>query len=299
METQPNRLKIWLLAARPKTLPAATAPVLVGVGVAVGEGVFRLIPALCALVAALLLQIGSNLANDVFDFKRGADATGRLGPLRVTQAGLLSPRQVQAGMWAVFCLAALIGVYLVAVSGWPILLVGVLAIAAAVAYTGGPFPLGYHGLGELFVFLFFGLAAVGGTYYVQAATVSTTTWWAAVPMGFLSSAILVVNNLRDIEADRAAGKRTLAVRLGARCTRVEYALLLLLAFLMPPWMWLVHNLGPGVMLAWLALPLAFRNLDLVLHRQGSILNTALAGTAQTELFFACGFALGLALPAWL
>ena len=289
----PSSLKIWLLAARPKTLPAAAAPVVVGTSVAINEGVFHPGPALAALLGALLLQIGSNLANDVFDYKKGADTTKRLGPMRVTQAGLLTPPQVLVGMWTVFGLAALIGLYLIWVGGWPVVVIGLASIAAAVAYTGGPFPLGYHGLGDLFVFIFFGLVAVCGSYYVQAGTISWLAVWSAVPVGVLVVNILVVNNLRDIDTDRAAGKKTLAVRLGSRGAQSEYLLLLAFAYLVPLLLWLLGKTSPWMMLAWLSLPAAWRPTRLVLTENGSILNQALAGTARLALIFAVLFSVGL------
>ncbi|MEW6649442.1 MAG: 1,4-dihydroxy-2-naphthoate octaprenyltransferase, partial [Chloroflexota bacterium] len=187
--------RVWLLAARPRTLPAAAAPVLVGSAAAFADGIFRPLPAIAALLGALLLQIGANIANDYFDFKKGADTSERVGPLRVMQAGLLSPRQVIGGMVVVFGLAALVGIYLIAVAGLPVLVIGVVSILAALAYTGGPYPLAYHGLGELFVLLFFGLAAVCGTYYVQARALNAVAVWSALPVGLLAMAILTVNNL--------------------------------------------------------------------------------------------------------
>ena len=220
----------WVLASRPKTLPAAVSPVVVGAALAAADGRFVVGPALACLAAALLLQIGSNLANDYFDHIKGADTAERIGPLRVTAGGLLSPATVRNGMIAVFGLAALIGVYLILVGGWPILLVGVAAIAAAVAYTGGPKPFGYMGLGDIAVFVFFGLVAVVGTYYVQALTITPASIIASLPMGALITAILVVNNLRDIDTDRQAGKHTLAVRFGRRGARLEYTLLLAAAY---------------------------------------------------------------------
>ncbi|MCK6624683.1 MAG: 1,4-dihydroxy-2-naphthoate polyprenyltransferase [Anaerolineae bacterium] len=292
-------LQIWLLAARPKTLPAAAVPVIVGAALALSEGVFKPGPALAALLAALLIQIGTNLANDVFDYKKGADTGTRLGPLRVTQAGLLTPEQVLRAMGLTFGLAALIGLYLIVVGGWPIVLIGLLSITAGIAYTGGPFPLGYNGLGDLFVFLFFGLAAVCGTYYVQAGTVSLAAWWAAVPIGLLATAILVVNNLRDIETDRAAGKKTLAVRLGARGAQLEYSLLLAAAYLCPLLMWLTGASTMWVLLAWLSLLLVGPLLHLVWHSQGRILNQALAGTARLELVYGLLFSAGLLIGRWL
>jgi 1,4-dihydroxy-2-naphthoate octaprenyltransferase len=290
---RPGPVRVWLLAARLKTLPAAAAPVVVGMAVAVSEDVFRLGPALAALLGALLIQIGTNFANDLFDFKMGADSAGRLGPLRVTQAGLLTPGQVMAGTWVTFGLTALVGVYLVIVGGWPILIVGLLSVASGIAYTGGPFPLGYHGLGDLFVFLFFGFAAVCGTYYVQAGAVSTLALWAAFPMGALATAILVVNNLRDIHSDRAAGKMTLAVRLGGGGARVEYLLLLAGAYLSPLLMWLAGVAAPWVLVAWVSLPVAVPTVRLVLRENGRVLNQALAGTARLELVYGLLLSLGL------
>ncbi len=280
-----------------RTLPAAAAPVLVGTGAAIGTGDFAPLPALAALVGALLLQVGANFANDLFDFERGADTAARLGPIRVTQAGLLTPRQVRAGMAVVFGAAALVGGYLVAIGGWPVLLIGLTAILAALAYTGGPFPLGYHGLGELFVFLFFGLAAVCGTYAVQAGTVRAVAWWAAVPPGTLAVAIIVVNNLRDLATDRAAGKRTLAVRFGERATEVEYLALIGIAYLVPPLMWLAGVASAWVLLAWLSLPLVPPLIRRVRRERGRVLNGVLAGTARLELLYGLGLALGLALGA--
>lgn len=290
-----NPWQIWVLAARPKTLPAAAAPVIVGSGVAYWEGYFQWMPALAALLAALLLQVAANLANDAFDFQRGADTAERLGPLRVTQAGLLSPRQVLAGMWVCFGLAGILGIYLFLVAGWPVIIIGLASIVAAIAYTGGPFPLGYYGLGDLAVFVFFGLAAVCGTYYVQALHMTRLAIWSSLPMGFLITAILVVNNLRDIETDRAAGKKTLAVRLGAQGTRWEYLLLCIGAYLVPLCLWLFDIAPIGVMLSWLSLYMVVKLVRLVWTQNGRVLNQALAGTGQLALWFSLLFAFGLIL----
>ncbi|MBN2146825.1 MAG: 1,4-dihydroxy-2-naphthoate polyprenyltransferase [Anaerolineales bacterium] len=288
-------IKVWIMAARPKTLPAAAAVTIVGSGAALGEGVFRLGPALAALFIALLLQIGANLANDVYDFYRGADQGGRLGPTRVTQAGLLTPRQVLAGMWLVFGLSALLGLYLAWQAGWVVLILGLVAIISAIAYTGGPYPLGYHGLGDVFVFIFFGLAAVCGTYYVQARAVSALACWAAVSMGLLTVNILVVNNLRDIESDRKIGKRTLAVRWGAGGARLQYAICLALAYALPLLMASLKVASPWVLLTWLTLPQGVRLARFLHQQQGRALNKALAGSGQLELFFGMLFAIGIAL----
>ncbi|MCB0255581.1 MAG: 1,4-dihydroxy-2-naphthoate polyprenyltransferase, partial [Anaerolineae bacterium] len=238
-----NRRQAWWLAIRPKTLPAAVGPVLVGIGLAVGDGVFSLLPALAALTGALLLQIASNLANDYYDFVKGYDQADRTGPTRVAASGLISLRELKLGLAVVLALAALVGAYLIWVGGLPILIIGVAGMISAVIYSGGPFPLSANGLGDLFVFVFFGLAAVVGTYYVQALTVTPAVWIAAIAPGTLITAILVVNNLRDIDTDARANKRTLAVRLGRAGARGEYTLLLLLAYLTPAAMLAVSALG--------------------------------------------------------
>ncbi len=230
---RPTRLQAWVLASRPRTLTAAAAPVLLGTGLALGQGAFAFLPALAALLGALLIQIGTNLANDYYDHVRGGDTQERVGPLRVTQAGLLPPPTVRNGAFGVLGAALLLGVYLVWVGGVPILLIGVASLVSAVAYTGGPYPLAYHGLGDLFVFVFFGLVAVGGTFWVQALEFGPHVLLAGAGMGALNTAILVVNNLRDLETDARAGKRTLAVRLGLGSTKGEFLLLLLLGAMTP------------------------------------------------------------------
>ncbi len=289
------RRRAWIIASRPRTLPAAVAPVVVGAALAFHDGAFRPLAALAALVAAVLIQIGSNFANDLGDYLRGTDAGERVGPLRVTTAGLLSPREVQAGMVVVFGLAALCGLYLIILGGWPILLIGVLSIVAAIAYTAGPLPFGYYGLGDLGVFVFFGLAAVCGTYYVQALALTPAVWLAATAMGCLVTAILVVNNIRDAEGDAAAGKRTLAVLLGRRGARIEYVTLLAVAYAVPLVLWLALSYRPGVLLTWLTLPLAYRQTRAVFTVLGPALNKTLAGTAQLAVAYALTFAAGIVL----
>ncbi|MCL4861607.1 MAG: 1,4-dihydroxy-2-naphthoate polyprenyltransferase [Caldilineaceae bacterium] len=288
--------RAWLLAARPKTLPAAVGPVLVGAALAYSDGRFAAGPALAALVGALLLQVGSNLANDYFDFFRGADLADRLGPTRVTAAGLISPAGMRAGMGVVFGLTALIGLYLIRMGGWPILAVGAASIVAALAYTGGPFPFGYHGLGDLFVFLFFGLVAVCGTYYVQALTVTPAVLLAAVAPGLLITAILVVNNLRDIDTDRRANKRTLAVILGRRATLLEYRALLAGGYFVPLLLWLGAGRAVWVLLPWVTIPLAWRlQQTLAQAIDGPTFNATLAGAARLSLLFSLLLAIGLLL----
>lgn len=282
-----------MLAIRPRTLPAAAAGVVMGAALSWRDGVFRLDAALVCLLTALLLQIGSNLANDVFDYERGTDTAERLGPTRVTQAGILAPRQVKIGMAVVFGLAALLGLYLAWLGGWVIIVLGIAAIISAIAYTGGPFPIGYHGLGDVFVFIFFGLAAVAGTYYIQAGFVTPAVWWMTIPPGMIVTAILVVNNLRDLENDRKAGKHTVAVRLGEQGTKIQYVTCMVIAYLvlipvarvgLIPWM---------ALLAWLSLPLAYQATKVVLTQKGRPLNMVLAKTGQTALAFSLFFAIGL------
>lgn len=285
--------RAWLLAIRPKTLPAAASPVIVGTALAYLDGRFASLPALAALLCALLLQIGSNVANDVYDFQRGADEGERFGPTRVTQSGLLTVAQVKRGMVVIFGLAALVGLYLILHAGWVPLVIGVAAILSAIAYTGGPFPLGYYGLGDLFVFIFFGLAATAGTYYVQAKTVSPPAWYLSVAMGLLTVSILVVNNLRDIEPDRRVGKRTLAVRLGVRGTRVEYLVCVLGAYVILVVAWLRGQMPPWGGLAFLSLPLALGRFGEIYTQTGRALNKTLARTGQLEFVYALLFALGM------
>jgi 1,4-dihydroxy-2-naphthoate polyprenyltransferase len=285
----------WFLAIRPKTLPAAVTPVIVGTAVAAGASVFHLPSAVAAFAVALLLQIAANLANDVFDFRRGADTEERLGPVRVTQSGLIQPRQVLIATAFTLALAMIVGLYLVTRGGWPILVAGLAAIVSALAYTGGPRPIGYHGLGEVFVFIFFGLVAVGGTFYVQAGELSRLALGSAIPVGCLATAILVVNNLRDIETDRVAGKRTVAVRLGRERTVLEYALLLGVAYLAPVVLWLAGLLGIWGLLPLLTLPLAVRQAMAVARTTGRALNPLLGGTARLQLLFGICFAAGIML----
>ena len=293
IQENPNLFQIWWLAIRPKTLPAAASGVVIGSALAWANGLFQFAPALAALCVALLLQIGSNVANDVFDFERGADTFERQGPLRVTQAGLLTPVQVKRGMWAIFGLAAMFGLYLVTLRGWVIIAIGLAAIFSAIAYTGGPFPLGYYGLGDVFVFIFFGVVAVTGTYYVQAGSVSAAAWWMSVPIGLIITAILAVNNLRDLENDRKAGKHTLAVLLGARFARIEYVLCMAIAYLLLPVLIFLNIVPTLSLLAWLSIPIAWKTLRVVFTQEGSPLNAALAGTGQTVLAYSVLFWLGI------
>src|SRR5690242_3991290 len=222
------------MAARPRTLPAAVAPVLVGTALGTTDADLRVGGFVAALLGAIFIQVGTNLSNDYSDARRGADTEERLGPVRVTAGGLVPPRQVLIATYVTFGVAVLAGSYLIAVAGWQLLLVGAASILAGVLYTGGPRPYGYEGLGEVFVFLFFGIVAVAGSYFVQVKHLDWKAFALAVPVGLLASAILVVNNFRDIDSDRRAGKRTLAVRLGRERTRTLYATIVYLAYLLTP-----------------------------------------------------------------
>jgi 1,4-dihydroxy-2-naphthoate octaprenyltransferase len=272
------------MAARVRTLPAAIAPVLVGTALAIHDGDFDVFAFLAALLGALFIQVGTNLSNDYSDARRGADTEDRLGPVRVTAGGLVPPRQVLVATYVTFGLAVLCGVYLIVVAGWVLLLIGAASILAGVLYTGGPRPYGYEGLGEIFVFLFFGIVAVTGSYYVQTEHLVWQAFVAAVPVGLIASAILVVNNVRDLETDRRAAKRTLAVRMGRPRTRVLFAAMLAAAYLaLIP---LAFGLSGWVLLPLLSIPLALRLIETVRTRtDGPSLNGALAGTGALQLAF--------------
>lgn len=290
----PSRLKIWLQAARLRTLGAALAPVLIGTALAFGDG-FRAWPAaLAAALGATLIQIGTNFANDYFDFLKGADTAERIGPQRVSQAGLVSPTQVRNAFLLTFALSALPGLYLIYVGGWPILLLGALSIASGILYTAGPWALAYVGLGDLFVLIFFGFAATAGTYYVQTGTLSTPVLWASIAPGLLSMAILTVNNLRDRLTDGASNKRTLAVRFGPGFARGEYLLCWLGAAAMP---WIIFFateakaplslLASGVLL--LAVPALRKVFALDSH---PALNPVLGQTGKLLLIYSLVFSAG-------
>ena len=296
---RPSALRTWLLAVRPATLPAAASGVVVGLGAALAAGTtFRPDTALGCLAVALLLQVVANLANDLSDFRRGADTPDRAGPTRVASAGLVTERQLEVAIGLTIGLAGLIGVWLAWVGGPAIVGLGALAIVAALAYTGGPWPYGYRGLGEVFVFVFFGLVAVVGTAYLQALRFEPLFAVAAIPVGTLTTGILVVNNLRDIPTDAAAGKRTLAVMLGRRATAAEYALLLAAAFGVPIVLMLA---GFGIMqlLPLMTAPLVGPLLRTVRDfREPRQLNRVLKGTARLDLAFGVLFAAALALRGW-
>ena len=287
-------LRIWVMAARVRTLPAAIAPVLVGTSLALGAGTFHPLAFVAALLGAVFIQVGTNLSNDYSDARRGADTEDRLGPVRVTAGGLVPPRQVLVATYVTFGLAVACGAYLIAVAGWELLAVGAASILAGVLYTGGPRPYGYEGLGEVFVFLFFGVVAVAGSYFVQVQELPWQAFVCAVPVGLLASAILVVNNVRDLESDRRAGKRTLAVRLGRARTRRLYTTMLVLAYVTAPLPWAFGSMEAWLFLPWATIPLAARINAVVRARtDGPSLNAALARTGATQLAFCVLYAAGI------
>jgi len=286
-------LSIWIEASRPKTLPAAAAPVIMGSAMAFHDGGFHLPAALAALFGALLIQIGTNYANDYFDFKKGADNAERLGPRRATQTGLIAPGVMKRAFILTFALAFVIGLYLIFRGGWPILLIGLLSILFGLLYTGGPYPLGYNGLGDIFVLVFFGPVAVGGSYYVQTLDMTAVVLVAGLAPGFISMAILTVNNLRDIKTDRLAGKRTLAVRFGVAFARFEYIASMLAACLVPLILiYMTHENYLSILTLLVLFP-AVPGIRMVLDGSaGAPLNKVLANTGKILFLYSLIFAIG-------
>lgn len=288
-------MKNWLLAARLKTLPAAISPVMLGSALAFHDGMFDLLICLMTLLAAILIQIGTNFANDVFDFQKGTDRQDRKGPIRATQAGLISEENMKKAMWQTFALAICVGIYLALIGGWPIVIIGLASIVAGITYTGGPYPLGYHGLGDVFVFIFFGIIAVPGTYYLQTDTINSLSIWMGIIMGMLSNAILVVNNLRDADTDKLSGKKTLAVRFGKKFSRVQYSILVLIPFLLPIYLWWTLENELSLLIPIFAIPISFNLIYQIFLFSGSDLNFVLIRTARFLFIFTLLLSTGLVL----
>ena len=282
----------WLLAVRVKTLPAAISPVILGTALSYHDGIFYHFIFFMTLLAAVLIQVGANFANDVYDFEKGSDRADRLGPQRATQSGLISPTDMKKAMWKIFALAIGVGFYLAYVGGWPIVIIGLASIAAGISYTGGPYPLGYHGFGDIFVFLFFGLIAVPGTYYLQTGSVTEFSLWLGAVMGMLATAILVVNNLRDRDADIISGKKTLAVRFGETFSNIQFILLVMLPFLLPFHLWR-HCDKMSFLLTLFTLPIAVHLIIQLFNNTGVDLNKVLAGTARFLFIFTLLLSAGL------
>jgi 1,4-dihydroxy-2-naphthoate octaprenyltransferase len=292
VEQKPTKVQAFWLAARPKTLPAAIMPVLIGTAVAYHQGVFSLFPALAAMLCALLIQVGTNYSNDLLDYQAGTDNDFRLGPERAVASKWLTEREMLIGTVTVFMATVPLGMYLIYAAGLPVLVIGLLSIAAGIAYTGGPYPLAYNGLGDLFVFIFFGIVATVGTYFVQAESVSLLAFLASLPAGGLTTAILVINNYRDIDTDKNTNKNTLAVILGKSGTRIEYLVLLIISYLIPVVLYFIFNFSFWILLPWLTIPLAVQLCRrLFSGMQGKQLNTLLEKTARLTLVYGLLFSI--------
>ncbi len=290
-----NKALVWIMAARPKTLFAAFAPVIVGASLAVAEKKFDPVSSFIALLCSLLIQVATNYTNDLYDHLKGADTKERVGPKRALNEGWVSVSQMKTAIYLTFGTAFLMGLYLVYVGGPFILAIGILSIIAGFMYTGGPFPLAYNGLGDLFVFLFFGFVGTIGTYFINTSVVSSQALLASIPVGALVTNILVVNNYRDFEQDRKAGKRTLAVMFGKNFALGEYLILLGSSFAVPLIMFLYYDLSAWIFLPYLTLPFAYKLIIMLLNRHGSELNPALELTAKLSAIYGVLFSVGLLL----
>ncbi len=294
-ENSPGYFESWILAARPKTLPAAVFPVLTGTAIAVHDNVFFAPAALIALVCSLLIQIGTNFVNDLYDYLKGTDKADRTGPLRVLAAGLISVKEMKTAIAATFGLAFLLGLYLVYLGGWPILLIGVLSLVAGYSYTAGPFPLAYNGLGDVFVFLFFGFVGTVGTYYVQAQEITELVLWASVPVGALITNILVVNNYRDRFEDKNVGKNTLAVKFGGTFARLQYLIFMILSYGVLFVVYFTYKNSVFVFLPILSIPLSIKLVKMIYTLEGERLNKTLELTAKLSFLYGILFAIGIML----
>jgi len=288
-----SKTESWLLAARPKTLPAAVVPVLMGTSIAIHDGYFAPAAAFIALLCSLLIQIATNFVNDLYDHLKGSDTENRTGPERALATGLISVKEMKLGIFFTFGLTFLLGMYLVYLGGLSILIIGILSIAAGYMYTAGPFPLAYNGLGDIFVFIFFGFVGTIGTYYVQALQITPFIIWASVPVGALITNILVVDNYRDRKEDRQAGKNTLAVKFGAAFTRIQYVIFTLVTYLVPVFFFLFYKKSPWIFLPLISLPFAVKLIKMIYTEEGQALNTTLAQTAKLSFIYGLLFAIGI------
>lgn len=295
MEEKSSKFQSWILASRPKTLLAAFVPVMVGSSLALNEGKFTLIYALVALICSVLIQTGTNFVNDLYDYLLGADNENRKGPKRVLLSGLITVTEMKIGIYTVFTLAFLLGLYLVYIRGILVLIIGVASILAAIAYTTGPFPLAYKGLGDIFVFMFFGIVGTVGTFYVHTGQISLLSFLVSIPVGSLITNILVVNNLRDIEEDKAAGKNTLAVRMGKTFTKYQFLFLTIVSFLIPAFLFFFYKYSLVIFLPYLTIPIAYRITVTLFTTEGHKLNRTLEMTARLSAIFGLLFSLALVL----
>ncbi len=290
-----NKFDTWILASRPKTLLAAIVPVLIGTSIVSFETKVNFLAAIVAGICAVLIQIGTNFVNDLYDFLSGADSDSRKGPTRALASGLISVSEMKAAIILVFLVTFILGLYLVYISTWITLLIGILSIFAGIAYTAGPYPLAYNGLGDVFVFLFFGIVGTVGTYYVQVVEISTLVLWASIPVGALITNILVVNNYRDIDEDKEVGKKTLAVKMGKRFTRYQYLIFMVLSYLILFVVYFTYNQSFFVFLPFLTLPIALRLIRMIFTFKGEELNKTLELTAKLSAFYGLLFAVGILL----
>lgn len=288
-----SKFHAWILAARPKTLPAAIAPVLVGTALAYREDSFNEAAALMALVCSMLLQIGANFVNDLYDFLSGSDTDKRHGPTRMVANKIISVKEMKAGITVIFSAAFLLGMYLVYIGGAPIFIIGALSIIAGIGYTAGPYPLAYNGLGDVFVFIFFGFVGTVGSFYVQTLKVTPLAFWASVPVGALVTNILVVNNYRDIDEDRENGKNTLAVKFGRTFTRVQYISFMILSYITPALVYFTFKRTAWVFLPILTFPIGLKLIKMIFNYEGKQLNDTLALTAKLSAIYGFLFAIGL------
>ncbi len=288
-----SKIQSWFLAARPKTLPAAIVPVLVGSSLAIYSDSFFLPYSIVALLCSILIQIGTNYTNDLFDYLKGSDTKERKGPLRVLSAGLISVREMKIGIFVVFAITFLLGLYLVYAAGWIVLGIGIVSIIAGLAYTAGPFPLAYNGLGDIFVFLFFGIVGTMGTYYLHHQEFTLLAFLISLPVGALITNILIVNNFRDIEEDRNSGKKTLAVIFGNTFSKVEFIFLLIVSFLIPVILFTYYNFSFGIFLPYLSLPIAFLLIKMLNEYNGTQLNNTLELTAKFSALYGLLFSIGI------
>ncbi len=288
-----SKAESWLLASRPKTLPAAVVPVLMGTSVAIHDGYFEPEAAFVTLLCSMLIQIATNYVNDLYDYLKGSDTETRTGPDRALTNGLISVKEMKIGIFFTFGLTFVLGLYLVYLAGLPILIIGILSIGAGYAYTAGPFPLAYNGLGDIFVFVFFGFVGTVGTYYVQALQITPFIYWASVPVGALITNILVVNNYRDREEDKLAGKNTLAVKFGAAFTRLQYSVFTVITYSIPILFYFFYENNLWIFLPMLSLPYAVILIKMIYTLEGEALNKTLAQTAKLSFIYGLLFAIGI------
>jgi 1,4-dihydroxy-2-naphthoate octaprenyltransferase len=290
-----SKFNSWILASRPRTLPAALVPVMVGSALAIYQGIFFPVYSIVALLCSILIQIGTNFTNDLHDHLKGSDTKDRKGPLRVLASGLISVKEMEWGIFLVFFTALLLGLYLVYSVGLVVLVIGVFSIIAGLAYTAGPFPLAYNGLGDLFVFIFFGIVGTVGTYYLHSQEFTWLSFFISLPVGALITNILIVNNYRDIEEDKTAGKNTLAVLLGKEFSKYEYVFFILLSFFVPFFLHFKYEFNIWIFLPYITLPIAITLVKMLYAFKGTQLNKTLELSAKFSALYGLLLSIGIIL----